>query len=186
MPRIAAVTSGYAPMPAAPSDAAPTTAVSRTAGTATRNPVTSALTWFHVSLRAGPPQTRISVTVAPAARIGSATWRIANALASRIARVRWPRRWSSVSPTNAPRAVGSQIGERSPARYGRNSAPSAPGGVAAASSSRTSVESTPATTWVRNQSIARPVAAIAPPTLKRPGSGAIVEKLPKTSSGRSQ
>ena len=36
MPRIAAGTSGYAPIPVAPRMAAPTTAVSRTAGTADR------------------------------------------------------------------------------------------------------------------------------------------------------
>ena len=59
---IAAGRSGCAPIPAAPSIAGPATAVSRTAGTATGNPVTSALIWFHVSLRAGPPQTRISST----------------------------------------------------------------------------------------------------------------------------
>ena len=39
---------------------------------------------------------------------------------------------------------------------------------------------------VRNQSIARPVAAIAPPTLNSPGSGAIVANEPGTLNGSSQ
>ena len=62
------------------------TAVSSTAGTATRKPVTSALTPFQNRLWAGPPQTRISVTRTPAASIGAATWRMASAEASTIAR----------------------------------------------------------------------------------------------------
>ena len=53
-------TSGQAPIPTAPRIAEPSTAVSRTAGTRTGKPVTSALIWFQVSLRAGPPQARIA------------------------------------------------------------------------------------------------------------------------------
>jgi len=49
------------------------------------------LTPFQKALRAGPPQARIAVTVTPAASIGSATWRIASAEASTIARATWPR-----------------------------------------------------------------------------------------------
>src|SRR5205814_3607528 len=116
IPWIAAARSGQTPTPVAARIAEPATAVSRTAGTSTVNPVTSALIWFHVSLRAGPPQTRIDPTSTPAATIDSATWRIANADASRIARVRWPRPWPRARPANAPRAVGSQSGDRSPAR----------------------------------------------------------------------
>ena len=52
---------------------------------------------------------------------------------------RWPRPWPRVRPASTPRASGSQIGERSPARYGRKTRPSAPGGVAAASASSASV-----------------------------------------------
>ena len=62
---IAVRRSGCAPIPTAPRIAEPRTAVSRTAGTATRNPVTSALIAFQTSLRAGPPQARISVTRTP-------------------------------------------------------------------------------------------------------------------------
>jgi len=116
----------------------------------------------------------------------SATCRIANADASTIARTRWPRPWASDNPTNAPRADGSQSGERSPARYGRKRTPLAPGGVAPASASSASVVEEPPRTSTRNQSTARPVAAIAPPTEYRPGSGAIVENDPGTANGRSQ
>ena len=60
-----------APTATAPRIAEPRTAVSSTAGTSTRKPVTSALIWFQVSLRAGPPQARIAVDRArPAASIG--------------------------------------------------------------------------------------------------------------------
>ena len=163
--------------------AAPVTAVSRTAGTSTGKPVTSALIWFHVSLRAGPPQTRIARTSAPARTISSATWRIAKADASRIARVRWARPWLRASPTNAPRAVGSHRGERSPARYGRKTTPSAPDEMVPASSISASAGVPPPSTSSRNQSRARPVAAIAPPTENSPGSGAIVENEPGTTSG---
>ncbi len=44
-----------------------------------------------------------------------------------------PRSWRSESPTNAPRASGSACGVRSPARYGANSRPSAPGAQRSAS-----------------------------------------------------
>ena len=136
---MAASMSGCAPIPTAPRIAEPSTAVSRTSGTATGKPVTSALIRFQVSLRAGPPQARISSTRTPAASIGAATWRMASADASRMARARWPRPCASVRPAKTPRAVGSQIGERSPARYGRKTRPSAPGGVAAASPMSASV-----------------------------------------------
>ena len=137
--RIAAGMSGCAPVPTAPRIADPRTAVSSTAGTATGKPVTSALTAFQKALRAGPPQTRISVTWTPAASIGAATWRMASADASTIARATWPRPCPRVRPARTPRASGSQIGDRSPARYGRKTRPSAPGGVAAASARSASV-----------------------------------------------
>ena len=50
-----------------------------------------------------------------------------------MARARCGARCRRVRPTNAPRASGSQIGERSPARYGRKRSPSAPGATSAAS-----------------------------------------------------
>ena len=81
-------TSLFAPIATAPRIAEPRTAVSSTSGTRTGKPVTSAFTWFQASLRAGPPQARIAVTVTPAASMGVATWRIASALASMIARAR--------------------------------------------------------------------------------------------------
>ena len=57
--------------------------------------------------------------------------------------------------------------------------------VAASSSSR-SVVTPPPTTLSRNQSSARPVAAIAAPTLNRPSSGAGVTNAPGTSTGSCQ
>ena len=173
-------------MPTAPRIAEPTTAVSSTRGTATPKPVTSALTWFQISLRAGPPHRRSSRIVMPASSMGSATWRNASAEASTMARATCPRRCPSVRPASTPRAVGSQIGERSPARYGRNTSPSAPAGVSATSRSSVSVVTVPPRISVRYQSSARPVAAIAAPTLYRPGSGAGVTNAPGTSTGRSQ
>ena len=124
--------SAKAPIPTAPRIAEPRTAVSSTRRDGHRKPVTSAFTVPDV-LRAGPPHTRISSTVTPASSIGSATWRIASAEASTIARAMCAGRCPRVRPARTPRAVGSQIGERSPARYGRNTSPSAPGGVSAAS-----------------------------------------------------
>ena len=150
------------------------------------SPVTSALTWFQTSLRAGPPQARIAVDLDAGREHRLATWRMASALASTIARARWPRPWASVRPANTRSRSGSQIGERSPARYGRKTRPSAPGGVAPASSRRRSVVDRRRRSPSRNQSSARPVAAIAAPTLYRPGSGAGVTKAPGTSTGRSQ
>ena len=109
-------------------------------GRATGKPVTSALIWFQVSLRAGPPQTRIAVTVDAGRehrrrRRGGSRARSPRRSPARGGRDRGP----GSGPTNAPVASGSQIGERSPARYGRKTRPSAPGGVVAASSSSRSV-----------------------------------------------
>ena len=162
------------------------TAVSRTAGTSTLKPVTSALIWFHVSLRAGPPQTRIVRTSAPAATIPSATCRIANADASRTARVRWPRPCPSARPANAPRCRGIPERRALPGEIGQKHDAAGAGGDVPASSINASVVEAPPRTSSRNQSSARPVAAIAPPTEYMPGSGAIVENEPATSSGRSQ
>ena len=88
---IAVGRSGWAPIPTAATIAEPRTAVSRTSGTRTWKPVTSALTPFQNRLRAGPPQTRMAVTSTPAVSIGAATWRMASAEASTIARAMWPR-----------------------------------------------------------------------------------------------
>ena len=55
-------------------------------------------------------------------------------------------------PDEAPLAEGSQIGDRSPARYGRKRSPSAPGGTAAASASRSSVGAGDRRTSSRSQS----------------------------------
>ena len=108
------------------------------------------------------PQARIAVTVTPAASIGSATCRMASALASRIERSRWRAR-DPASGRRTRRSAGSQMGERSPARYGRKTTPSAPGGAVAASSSSRSVVTPPPTTLSRNQSSARP----RPPSRRR-------------------
>ena len=183
---IAVGRSGYDPIPTAAPIAEPRTAVSRTAGTRTGKPVTSALTLFQNVLRAGPPQTRMALTRTPAASMGVATCRMASADASTMARAMWPRPWPSVKPARTPRASGSQIGERSPARYGRKTRPSAPGGVAAASPRSASVVIVPPRMSSRYQSSARPVAAIAAPTLNRPASGAGVTNPPGTSTARSQ
>ena len=109
----------------------PSTAVSSTAGTATGKPVTSALIWFQNALRAGPPQTRISRDLRRRPR-ASAPRRAGSRAPTprRSPAPMWPRPWPSVRPASTPRASGSQIGERSPARYGRKTRPSAPGGVA--------------------------------------------------------
>ena len=122
MPRIAAGRSGYAPIPVAPSDRRPDDRGLEDRRHRDREPGDVGLDLVpRLAPRRPAADPHLVDASRPAARIGSATWRIANADASRIARVRWPAPWSSVSPTNAPRADGSQIGERSPARYGRNS-----------------------------------------------------------------
>ena len=73
---------------------------------ATGKPVTSALTAFQNALRAGPPQTRIAVTWTPAASIGVATWRMASADASTIARAMCPRPCAEGQPGEDAARVG--------------------------------------------------------------------------------
>ena len=51
-----------------------------------------------------------------------------------MARYRWPREWRRVRPQITPRAFGSLMGLRSPAKYGRTMRPSDPGGTPEASS----------------------------------------------------
>ncbi len=91
-----------------------------------------------------------------------------------------------VSPTNAPRASGSQSGERSPARYGRKTRPSAPGATRAALRTRPAAPPRPPTTLSASQSSDLPVALIAPPTSHLPGSGASATQASGTAGRESQ
>ena len=79
-------------------------------------------------LRDPPPETRPRAAVAPAPRTVSRQSRSANATPSSTARVSAPRPCLIDRPQNAPRASGSACGVRSPARYGRKTSPSQPGG----------------------------------------------------------
>ena len=99
---------------------------------ATGKPVTSALIWFHDvaagRAAAGAHRGRPS---RPAASIGVGDVADREARSPRGSPARGGRgRGARVRPANAPVALGSQIGDRSPARYGRKTTPSAPGGVA--------------------------------------------------------
>src|SRR3954471_21968497 len=102
---------------------------------------TSACICRQNELRAPPPEARICFTVTPSSSIIARQSRSEYVTPSMMARTKWPRPCFNVRPTNAPRAFGSAWGVRSPARYGRNNNPSAPGGVTAASSVSTSYAS---------------------------------------------
>ena len=127
------------PAPTAAIAAAPSTAASVTAGATTADTE-------DVALDLRPQRTQRGAAGEPkfgqrGRRIaeGDRTSRSANAPPSRTARTRWARLWQARRPQNTPRASASQIGDRSPARYGRNTRPSGPGGTSSASRRSSSI-----------------------------------------------
>ena len=163
----------------------PPAAVSRTRGTSTVNPVTSALIWFQASLRAGPPHARIALHLDPGGehRLGDVPDRERGRLEDRPGQVRpaVPERepGEGAAGASGPRAASARrrgtAGRRGPPRPARSPPPRRSG-------RRSTME--PPRTSLANQSSAAPVAAIAPPTEYRPGSGAGVVNPPATSIGR--
>ena len=160
------------PVPAAARIAAPRTAVLSIAGIATGTPSTSALIRAQVSSWLGRPASRSSRSGAPASTSGSATWRSENAAASRTARASCARPCAERQADERAarplvedrRPLAGEVGQEHEAvRAGRD------GGRGGRAARRRSSRR-PST--ARSQSTAAPVAAMAPPTTQRPGSGA--------------
>ena len=83
----------------------------------------------------------------------------------------WARVWLCVKPKNEPRALASQIGARSPPKYGWNNKPSAPAGIFEAISVKRSYESTPnnsAVDFSESNMLSRAQRKTSPPLLTGP------------------